>query len=65
MNPTRVPHKSAHNYYGMGTYLGLAGALLAMIILFSSLSEHFFSYDTLSTLANQIPDLMVLSVGMT
>ena len=36
MNPTRVPHKSAHNYYGMGTYLGLAGALLAMIILFSA-----------------------------
>ena len=65
MKATLVPQKNAHNYYGTGTYLGLAGALLAMIILFSSLSDHFFSYDTLSTLANQIPDLMVLSVGMT
>ena len=58
-------HKAAHNFYGMGTYLGLAGALLGMVVLFSSLSDHFFSYDTLSTLANQIPDLMVLAVGMT
>ena len=50
---------------GLGTYLGLAGALLAMIVLFSSLSSHFLSYATFTTLANQIPDLMVLSVGMT
>jgi ribose transport system permease protein len=53
------------NFYGLGTYLGLAGALLAMIVLFSVLSSHFLSYDTFSTLANQIPDLMVLAVGMT
>src|SRR5471032_2294971 len=57
--------KTSRNFYGLGTYLGLAGALLAMIILFSSLSSHFLSYDTFSTLANQIPDLMVLAVGMT
>ncbi len=65
MKSTSAVPKSARNYFGTGTYLGLAGALLAMIVLFSSLSDHFFSYDTLSTLANQIPDLMVLSVGMT
>ena len=53
------------NFYGLGTYLGLAGALSAMIVLFSVLSSHFLSYDTFSTLANQIPDLMVLAVGMT
>ena len=44
------------NFYGLGTYLGLAGALSAMIVLFSMLSSHFLSYDTFSTLANQIPD---------
>ncbi|EGH34489.1 aminopeptidase P, partial [Pseudomonas syringae pv. japonica str. M301072] len=44
---------------------GLAGALLVMIVLFSLLSDHFLSYQTFSMLANQIPDLMVLSVGMT
>ncbi|MDR6676414.1 ABC transporter permease [Pseudomonas oryzihabitans] len=50
---------------GLGTYLGLAGALLAMIVLFSVLSSHFLSYSTFTTLANQIPDLMVLATGMT
>ncbi len=59
------PGKRSGNYFGLGTYLGLAGALLAMIVLFSLLSDHFLSYETFSTLANQIPDLMVLAVGMT
>ncbi|WJF89079.1 ABC transporter permease [Paraburkholderia bonniea] len=49
----------------LSSYLGLAGALLAMIALFSALSSHFWSYDTFSTIANQIPDLVVMSVGMT
>lgn len=57
--------KRSGTHQGLGTYLGLAGALLAMIVLFSSLSSHFLSYATFTTLANQIPDLMVLSVGMT
>ncbi|HKS13779.1 MAG TPA: ABC transporter permease [Pseudomonas sp.] len=63
--PVRPPLRRAGTWLGLGTYLGLAGALLAMIVLFSSLSSHFFSYGTFSTLANQIPDLMVLAVGMT
>ena len=65
MKTTISPGKAGGNFYGLGTYLGLAGALLAMIALFSVLSDHFLSYDTFSTLANQIPDLMVLAVGMT
>ncbi|KAF1050646.1 MAG: Ribose import permease protein RbsC [Burkholderia gladioli] len=50
---------------GLSNYLGLAGALLAMIALFSTLSSRFLTYDTFSTIANQIPDLVVMSVGMT
>ena len=50
---------------GLGTYIGLAAALLAMIVLFSLMSSHFLSYATFTTLANQIPDLMVLATGMT
>ncbi|KWC82067.1 ABC transporter permease [Burkholderia cepacia] len=50
---------------GLSNYLGLAGALAAMIVLFSTLSSHFLTYDTFSTIANQIPDLVVMSVGMT
>ncbi|MGE8314610.1 MAG: ABC transporter permease [Pseudomonas putida] len=60
-----APVRRSGTYFGLGTYLGLAGALLAMIVLFSFLSSHFWSYNTFSTLANQIPDLMVLAVGMT
>ncbi|MGV7243932.1 ABC transporter permease, partial [Caballeronia sp. M23-90] len=50
---------------GFSNYLGLLGALIAMIALFSVLSSHFLTYDTFSTIANQIPDLVVMSVGMT
>ncbi len=49
----------------LSSYLGLVGALLAMIVLFSILSTHFFTYETFVTIANQIPDLLVMSVGMT
>jgi ribose transport system permease protein len=47
------------------SFLGLVGALLVMIALFSLLSRHFFSARTFTTIANQIPDLLVMSVGMT
>ena len=50
---------------GLSNYLGLVGALGAMVALFSILSSHFLTYDTFSTIANQIPDLVVMSVGMT
>src|SRR5580698_2928074 len=57
--------KPAGTRLGFSNYLGLAGALIAMIALFSVLSSHFLTYDTFSTIANQIPDLVVMSVGMT
>lgn len=56
---------SLSSWRGLSSYLGLIGALLAMIVLFSFLSDHFLSMNTFSTIANQIPDLMVMSVGMT
>lgn len=54
-----------HAHGALRTYLGLGAALLALVVLFSTLSSHFLSYSTFSMLANQIPDLMVLAVGMT
>jgi ribose transport system permease protein len=36
-----------------------------MIILFGTLSEHFLTAKTFTTIANQIPDLLVMAVGMT
>ncbi|MGI4855419.1 MAG: ABC transporter permease [Janthinobacterium lividum] len=60
-----APPVNAGTRMGLNSYLGLAGALLAMIILFSTLSSHFLTYDTFITIANQIPDLVVMAVGMT
>ncbi|MDR3368641.1 ABC transporter permease [Rhodoferax sp.] len=49
----------------LGTYLGLMAVLLGMVILFGSLSEYFFSADTFLAIANEIPALLVMAVGMT
>ena len=46
-------------------YLGLAAVLMLLVALFSVLSEHFLSRLTFTTLANQIPALTVIAVGMT
>ncbi|CAM2146997.1 ABC transporter permease [Pararobbsia alpina] len=64
---TPAPARSvnAGTRMGLNSYLGLAGALIAMIALFSVLSSHFLTYDTFITIANQIPDLVVMAVGMT
>ena len=48
-----------------GEYFGLLGALLALILFFSLQSDYFFSALTFTTLANQIPSLTVIAVGMT
>ncbi len=53
----KVPRYSEH--------LGLAAVLVALLVLFSALSDHFFSRITFTTLANQIPSLTVIAVGMT
>lgn len=46
-------------------YAGMVLALGGLILLFSSLSDNFLTASALRTLANQIPSLIVMSVGMT
>ena len=46
-------------------YAGLVAVLLLLVAAFSSMSDHFFQASTLITIANQIPDLTFLAVGMT
>ena len=48
-----------------GTYVGLLVVLLGMIALFSVLSDYFWSKETFVTIANEIPALAVMAVGMT
>ncbi|AVS75703.1 ABC transporter permease [Paracidovorax cattleyae] len=49
----------------LGTYLGLAAVLAGMVALFSWLSDFFWSAETFVTIANEIPALAVMAVGMT
>ncbi|MBK1682131.1 MULTISPECIES: ABC transporter permease [Rhodoferax] len=63
---TSIQHKTAGAARSqLGTYLGLAAVLLGMVIFFGSLSEYFFSAATFLAIANEIPALLVMSVGMT
>ena len=45
--------------------LGLVAVLLVLILFFGFVSDYFFSAVTFRTLANQIPALTVIAVGMT
>jgi ribose transport system permease protein len=46
-------------------YGGMAAALVALIVIFSLASPTFASASTAASIANQIPDLTVVAVGMT
>lgn len=47
------------------TGAGFTLVLVAIVLGFAALSEHFLTLTTFRTLANQIPPLIALSVGMT
>jgi ribose transport system permease protein len=49
----------------LADYLGMAAALAALIIIFSLITENFFSLLTFQTIANQIPSAIIVAVGMT
>jgi ribose transport system permease protein len=46
-------------------YLGLVAVLVVLVVLFGSLSERFLTFRTFTTVANQVPDLTVIAIGMT
>ena len=46
-------------------FLFLAALLVALVGLFSGLSDHFWSLQTLNTVANRIPSLALAAIGMT
>jgi ribose transport system permease protein len=49
----------------LAEYVGMVVVLALLVTLFSALSEHFFSRITFTTVANQVPALTVIAVGMT
>lgn len=46
-------------------HVGLIATIVALVLLFSALSDRFLTLRTLTTIANQIPDLTIVAVGMT
>jgi ribose transport system permease protein len=46
-------------------YLGMVLVLGALITFFGLKTDHFLEYGTFKTIANQIPDAVVIAVGMT
>ncbi len=46
-------------------YAGLIGVLAVLVGIFSTQSQNFFQIGTLISIANQIPDLTLVAVGMT
>ncbi|MGI9472531.1 MAG: ABC transporter permease, partial [Rubripirellula sp.] len=46
-------------------YVGLVSVLGVLIAVFGSFSENFLSSATFISIANQIPDLTLIAVGMT
>ena len=46
-------------------YAGMAIALIVLVTVFSLRSKTFFSAATVTTIANSIPDLTIVAVGMT
>ena len=45
--------------------LGLVAVLAALVVIFSFSTQHFFSPVTFRTIANQIPEAILIAVGMT
>ena len=63
MRRPELPRRSLG--FAHGDYLGLLAALLLLVGFFSLQSDYFFSALTFTTIANQIPALTVIAVGMT
>ncbi len=52
-------------YRALADYLGLGLVLVAMIVFFALRTEYFFTLTTFRTIANQIPDAVIIATGMT
>ena len=46
-------------------HAGLASVLGLICLIFSTTTEHFFQLTTFASIANQVPDLVLVAIGMT
>jgi ribose transport system permease protein len=62
----KTENKKAVNIRAFVTeYLGLFFALVVLLIIFGFSANNFFTLTTFRTIANQIPDITIVAVGMT
>ncbi len=60
-----APRKTGGTQNMLLQYIGLVAVLAILLLIFGTASKNFFSYGTLASITNQIPDLTVIAVGMT
>src|SRR5579875_2162458 len=66
MPPSRFPLRPPRlRLAGPAEVLGLLLVLAALIVLFGLLSRNFWTWRTLQSVVNQVPDLLVVAAGMT
>ncbi|MBN1845405.1 MAG: ABC transporter permease [Sedimentisphaerales bacterium] len=58
-------HDLARRMQGVKEYLGLLVVLAALLVFFGFCARNFFSRINLLTIANQVTDITIISVGMT
>ncbi|MDZ7619711.1 MAG: ABC transporter permease [Patescibacteria group bacterium] len=58
-------HQAVRPRSWLADYVGMIVVLAVLIALFSLMSNRFLSLRTFITIANQIPDLVAIAVGMT
>jgi ribose transport system permease protein len=49
----------------LGDYVGLVLVLVLLVLFFGSITDHFLSLVNFRTIANQIPDAVIIATGMT
>lgn len=49
----------------LGESIGLVAVLALLIVFFGLNTRHFFSVTTFQTIVNQVPDALIIAVGMT
>ena len=64
-NPRASPRRFGSGLAGLTDVLGMLAVLGILVLGFGLLSRHFWTWRTLQSMVNQVPDLMVVAVGMT
>jgi len=49
----------------LADYLGMAVALVILLLVFGRIADNFYSWDTFRNIADQVPDITIIAVGMT